>query len=694
MKVPIDWLREYVDISAPLDELAHKLTMAGLEVEEVIALARQDLLRAGGSGTSDQTVWDVKITPNRGDWLSMIGVARELAPIVGGRMRMPSVNVAETDPPSSDSVAISIDDPDLCRRYVGAVVRDVEIRESPDWMRDRLIAAGMRPINNVVDVTNYVMLELGQPLHAFDLSLLRGSRIIVRRARSGETITSLDGVERELDCEMLVIADADRPVAIAGIMGGADSEIREDSEDILIESANFHSTSVRRTAKRLGMVTESSYRFEREVDPSITVTAALRAAQLIAELGGGKVARGVVDVCPVPVEPLVLEARPDRVNALLGTAIEPDEMARCLNALEIDTSVRNGLLVCRVPTFRQDVAREIDLIEEVGRVYGYDKLSMTLPRSSMQGKDSPEGAFRDRVRRILMSCGAQEVLTHSLVDSKLAELAGRFNTRVVVRNPLSEDLDAMRAALLPNLLQVLARNQAFGAGDLSVFEIGKVYYNDPAGQIDERLCVAGAMVGSQWRSAWNLPPAAIDADFFLCKGLIESLLAGLGVAGAVFEQTRESLLHPTRAAAIVLNGTRIGTVGEVAPGVAEALDVRGRPCGFELDFHALISVTPEVLKYRETARYPALYRHLAVVVSEDVAYAAVERAVLDAGRGLAESVSLLDVYTGEPIAAGWRSLTLSMVFRSRGKTLTDEEVNEVLADIREALTREVSASFR
>ncbi len=694
MKVPIDWLKEYIDLGAPLDELAHKLTMAGLEVEEVIQLSRQDFAAAGGSGTKDEIVWNVKITPNRGDWLSMIGVARELAPIVGGRMCMPGISVVETDPPSAESISIRLDAPDLCRRYVGVVIRGVTIRESPDWMKDRLIAAGMRPINNVVDVTNYVMLELGQPLHAFDLSLLHGAQIIVRRARPGETITSLDGVERKLEPEMLVIADADRPVAIAGVMGGADSEIGEQTEDILIESANFCSTSVRRTAKRLGMVTESSYRFEREVDPSISVTAALRAAQLIAELGDGQVARGAVDVYPAPVEPFTLEARPRRVNAVLGTSIDADEMARCLNALEIETLVRDGALVSRIPTFRRDITREIDLIEEVGRVYGYDKLPMTLPRSSMQGKDSPEGAFRDTLRRILMSCGAQEVLTHSLVDSALAKLAGKYDTRVVVRNPLSEDLDAMRAALLPNLLQVLARNQAFGNTELSVFEIGKVYHHSPGGDIGEKLSIAGAMVGSQWRSAWSLPARALDADFFWCKGLVESLLAGLGAADVRFTEALEPLLHPTRAAKITVGGTQIGTLGEVSPDVAEALDVRGRPCGFEIDFGALMSVAPRVLTYSEVPRYPALYRDLAVVVANDVKYGDVERAVAVAGAELVESVRLLDVYSGEPVPAGHRSLTISMVFRSRVRTLTDEEVNAVLAEIRGALAREVAASFR
>lgn len=693
MKVPTEWLKDYIELNAPLDELAHKLTMAGLEVEETIKLSRRDFASAGGSGTRDEIVWDVKVTPNRGDWLSITGVARELGPIVGSRLRMPSVDVVETDPPSSEFISINIDDPQLCRRYVGVVIRNVKIKKSPGWMKDRLIAAGMRPINNVVDVTNYVMLELGQPLHAFDLRLLHEAQIIVRRAREGETITTIDGVERELEQDMLVIADADRPVAIAGIMGGADTEISEQTQDILIESANFNSTSIRRTAKRLNMVTESSYRFERQVDPSIAVTAAMRAAQLIYELGGGEIARGAVDVYPTPVEPLTLTVRPDRANAILGTSIASADMAGYLNSLEINTSVENGILKCSVPTFRSDITREIDLIEEIGRVYGYDKLPMTLPRSSMQGKDSPEGAFRDKLRRILMSCGAQEVLTHSLVDGKLAELAGKADIRLVVRNPLSEDLDSMRVMLIPNLLQVLARNQAFGTSSLSIFEIGKIYYRN-GDEIGEKLSVAGAMVGSQWKRAWSLPPKALEADFFLCKGVVESLLDGLGIAGARFARTENPLLHPTRAAKIIVGDREIGILGEIAPNVADILDVRGRPCAFEVDFELLMSVTPDVLKYREVPRYPALYRHLAVVVSDGVDYRDVEQTVIDSGRGLIEEVDLLDLYKGEQIPPDRKSLTLSMVFRSPERTLTDEEVNTVLAEVKEALSRNVGASFR
>lgn len=694
MKLSVNWLNEYVDLKRPVDDMASALTMAGLEVEESDRWTREDFVRAGGAGLADDVVWNVKVTPNRGDWLSIIGVARECAALEATTVRYPSSDLGETSGAASDLIDIRIDDPDLCGRYVGAVIRGATIKQSPDWMKDRLVAAGMRPINNVVDITNYVMLEMGQPLHAFDLRLLRGSQIIVRRARPGEKIVSIDGEERKLDPDMLVIADAERAVAIAGVMGGIDSEISEQTQDILIESANFNSNSIRRTAKRLSMVTESSYRFERGVDPSISANAAVRAAELICELAGGQAAEGVVDVNPCPVRPRAIQVRPERANAILGTAIDAADMVRYLQSYEIEAEMRDGRLACTAPTFRSDLAREIDLIEEIGRAYGYDQLGTTLPAKSLPGTDSQAGKLRDRVRRVLMACGAQEALTHSLVDGRLADLAGRGRERIALRNPLSEETDSMRVSLIPNLLQVLQRNQAAGTPNLSVFEIGKVYYRTSNNGFGERVSVAGAMVGDLWASSWNRSRETLDADFFLCKGTVESLLAELAVPDVEFLEAKNALLHPTRAAKLVAGGREIGLLGETSPKVRDALDVRGRPCVFEIDFESLMELVPERLVYREIARYPATERHLSVAVAKDVNYAALDKLVRQSGGELVEDVELLDVYTGEQVGKNRQSLTLSVVFRSKEKTLTDEEVSASLARIREALSTAVGASFR
>lgn len=693
MKVSTNWLKKYIDIDCPLHELADGLTMAGLEVEETNSLSKDDFKAAGGAGLEDDIVFDVKITPNRGDWLSMIGVAREAAPLLNKKVRLPEPKVCGKKPVTSELINIKVNDPDLCKRYMGIVVRNVVIKDSPEWMQDRLIAAGMRPINNVVDITNYVMLELGQPLHAFDYSLVKGHQIIARRAKAGETILTLDDVERKLEPDMLVIADSECALAVAGIMGGSYSEISKQTKDILIESANFNSVSIRRTSKRLGLVTESSYRFERSVDPSVVELAALRAVELICEYADGEAAEGKVDVYPDPVKPLNIKVRPNRVNAILGTSIEAKAMVEYLISLGIEAHIENDIIETVVPTFRPDITKEIDLIEEVGRVYGYDKLEMTLPNTALQGKDSKEGKFRAKIRRILMSCGIQEVLTHSIVDSKLADIAGKTAEKLIIRNPLSEELDSMRSMLIPNLLQVVARNQAYGTQDVSVFETGKVYYNKE-GSIGEKLAVAGAMVGNLWKSAWSLPVKSLDVDFYLCKGVIESLLSGLGIVGTKYVKASETVLHPTRGAEILVNGKSLGFFGEVAPSIIESMDIRGRACIFELNFDALMSAAPVDISCKELPKYPALYRHITAVVSDKIKYENMEDVVRRSGKGLVEDVALLDVYKGEQIGDGNSSVTLSVVFRSLDKTLTDEEVNKVLADIKEALKNEVCASFR
>ncbi len=694
MKLSVNWLKEYIEFDRSIDQMASDLTMAGLEVEESDAWTREDFVREAGAGVSDDTVWNVKVTPNRGDWLSIIGVARECAALAGRKVNYPPSFAEDLRSAPNEDVKIRIDDSDLCGRYVGAVIRGATIKESPDWMKDRLVAAGMRPINNVVDVTNYVMLEMGQPLHAFDLGLLRGRQIVVRRSTPGEKIVSIDGEERELDPEMLVIADAERAVAIAGVMGGIDSEISKQTQGILIESANFNPSSIRRTAKRLGMVTESSYRFERGVDPSICANAAVRAAELICELAGGEAASGVVDVCPRPVEPMAIRVRPERANAVLGTSISVRDMAHYLESYEIGVETDNGLLVCTIPTYRSDLTREIDLIEEIGRAYGYSRLDTTLPAKSLPGTDSAAGKLRDRVRRVLMSCGAQEVLTHSLVDGRLADLAGRGRERITLRNPLSEEADSMRVMLIPNLLQVLQRNQAAGTPSLSVFEIGKVYFRTEDGGYSEKLSCAGAMVGDLWADHWSKPQEALEVDFYTCKGTLQSLLVEMGVRDIVFTETSDALLHPTRAAKVMVGGREIGILGEASPKVRDALDVRGRACAFEIDFEALLDCVPEKSIYSEIARYPATDRHLSVAVSRDVKYESLDKIVRKSGGELVEDVVLLDVYTGEQVGENRQSLTLSVVFRSKEKTLTDEEVNVALSGIREALSRNIGASFR
>ncbi len=681
MKVPVEWLYEYVKPGCGLSELCDALTMGGLEVEAI-----------ENAETPDQAILDVKITPNRGDCLSMLGMAREVAALFRAKMQKPDFGSLAARTGVASPIKISIKDVDLCRRYVGCVLKGVKVKPSPSWMQDRLTAAGLRPINNVVDVTNYVMLEFGQPLHAFDLTLLQGSEIIVRRAAKGEKVTTIDGEARPLEPDMLVIADANRPVAVAGVMGGAESEINESTTDIMLESASFKDSSIRRTSKRLGMSTDASYRFERGVDPNVCLDAALRAAQLILQTGGGEMVGEAVDVYADKVDAIDVAVRPERAVAILGCDIAANEMVDILNRLGIDTAERDGKLVSRVPTFRTDITREIDLIEEIGRLHGFENMPMTMPKAASQGKDSPQGAFIRKLRRILMASGCQEALTHGMVDKRLVDLCGEACKPVIIRNCLSEELNAMRVMLIPGLLQVVERNQSFGTADVSVFEIARIYAQGKEG-IDERLSICGAMVGNMWRSSWGRPAEALEVDFFVAKGVIENLFSELAIKDVSFARAEHPLLHPSRTAKIVCGGVELGVLGEVSPAVREKLDLRGRPCVFELDFEALRAAANVQRTYAEAARFPASYRHMSVLLDEDLPYEKVESAIIGAAEFVSD-VRLRDVYKGKGVDPGMRSLTIAVTFRSPDRTLTDEEANASLDKIKAALVDKCGAQFR
>lgn len=681
MKVPVEWLYQYVKPNCGLTELCDKLTMAGLEVEAVEK-----------AETPDQAILDIKITPNRGDCLSMLGMAREVAALFCAKLEKPDVAQTPGKPGEQSPVKISIKDPDLCRRYVGCVLKGVKVKTSPDWMQRRLTEAGLRPINNVVDVTNYVMLEFGQPLHAFDYTLLQGSEIIVRRAAPGEKVTTIDGEDRPLEPDMLVIADANIPVAVAGVMGGAESEIGENTTDIMLESANFKDSSIRRTAKRLGMGTDASYRFERGVDPNVCLDAAMRAAGLMLETGGGEMVGGFVDVYPGKVDPIDVTVRPERTCAILGCDISAEEMVDILNRLNIETVLKEGKLQCQVPTFRTDITREIDLIEEIGIMHGFEKMPMTLPQGASQGKDSPQGTLMRKLRRILMSSGLQETLTHGMVDKRLVDLCGEECKPVIIRNPLSEELNSMRVSLIPGLLQIIERNQSFGTNDVSVFEIARIY-RQTSGGIDERLSVCGAMVGSMWGSSWGRPAQALDVDFYVAKGVLENLCSELAVKDVRFERANHPLLHPSRTAKVSAGGVELGVTGEVSPAVREKMDLRGRPCVFELDFEALRSAASSQRTYLEAPRFPASYRHMSVLVGDEPPYEQIE-AVVSASADYLSDVRLLDVYKGKNVDPGKRSLTIAVSFRSADRTLTDEEANAELEKIKSALVEKCGAQFR
>lgn len=674
MLVPVTWLREYADFTLASQALADRLTMAGLEVEEI--------READG-----ETVFVTYVTPNRSDLLSMIGVARETSALLDIPLKPPQVSLVEGETPADSLAKVEILSPVNCPRYSARVITGITIADSPEWMQKRLLAAGMRPINNVVDATNYVLLEFGQPLHAFDCDLLADHHIIVRQAEPGEKIITIDGEERTLDPDVLVIADPKHAVAIAGVMGGSDSEVNLRTKNVLLESAHFNRLSIRRTARKLGMSTEASYRFERGVDPNLTVQALDRVSQLIQETGG-TIAQGVIDVYPQRIEPVTLTIRPERTRRLLGMQVSDDQVVDYLSRLGMEVS-RNGEIRVSVPTFRADIEREVDLIEEIGRLHGYEKIPETLPSGEcMQGRDSDQGRFESEITDLLISCGLHEVQTNTMAPPE-EEVA-----QVAIRNPLSEELGYLRGSLTPNLLAVLSYNAGRGIRDLGVFEIGQVFEPDDSGAIVERSSVAGAITGHMWDKAWNVEKGALQADFFLCKGIVETLLDRIGIRDLAFCPDSLSGFHPGRAARIISKDVELGIIGEISAARTKALDIPSRVYAFELDLTLLMSKASAGTEFGTVSRYPASSRDLAVVVPESMPYRCVHEAIVKGAGELLESVSLFDLYQGQPLPAGHKSLAFNIIFRSRERTLRDEEVDERLDQIREFLVINLAASFR
>ena len=689
MRLPIEWIKEHVAVDAGAEEIADRLTMAGLEVEEKAESVIGPVL-------------DIKVTPNRGDCLSVIGVARELRAAYGvgvgerGNTQGASGEVPTTQRPNDPTARVSIEAADLCARYAARIVRNLKIGPSPQWMQDRITAAGMRPINSIVDVTNYVMLETGQPLHAFDYDKLAEHRIVVRRARAGETLTTLDGQDRQLSPSMLVIADAERPIALAGVMGGAESEMTEQTSTLLLESAHFDPLSVRRTAKALDMRTEASYRFERYVDPANVVAAANRACELIAELGMGDVAPDVVDVVARPIEIRHQDVRPARVSEMLGYEVTDREVVTTLSSLGFelqDTTVLHSLLVFSVPTWRPDIVREIDLVEEVGRVLGYERIPESLPKGeSLQGIDSPKSRFEERVRQVLAGAGLQEIVSHSLLAESALEDPRSSKSRVSIRSALSAELSGLRRSLLPGLIDSLERNVRRGQAPLVFFEVGHLFRRHGEGY-DEEPAVGAVIAGPMVVASWQKESRMEAADFQTVKGIVELLIEGLHVPALTFTSSDDPRLHPGRAADVLLDGDVIGHIGELHPRLTADLTTRHRLVAFELRLEPLSAAVAAVRAFRPLTPYPAVVRDLAPRLSSDMAYRSVERAVESAEVAVLERLALTDLYTGAPLPEGTKSLTLSLTFRAPDRTLTDEEVNGALDAIRIALERDCGATF-
>jgi len=643
------------------------------------------------------TIFDLDITPNRPDCLSVIGIAREIAALTGQSLRLLEVSYKEAALPIDQQISIEIADPNLCPRYCASLINGVKIAESPKWMQQRLLACGMRPINNIVDVTNYVMLEYGQPLHAFDYHRIRGKRIIVRRAADDETLVTLDGVERVLSRDMLVIADEEGAVAIAGVMGSANSEVTQQTTSILLEAANFNPASIHHTGNTLRLPSEACMRFERGIRPELTLPALKRATQLIMQLAGGEAAKEVADVYPGKLdwEPILLSTA--ELKRLLGVAFSLDQMVAALTSLGFDCKPAGSASEVWVtaPYWRSDIHLAVDLIEEVARIIGYDKipatmLSQPLPRQAPE----PILSLKQKIRRSLIGYGFQEVITYSLTSMEmltrlLPEPYPIEPMPLRVANPMTADQEYLRPNLRANLLAALSENRRQEDGGIRLFELGKVYLPRQKDLPDEPEVLCGILSGARLEKLWRVGDDLLD--FYDAKGVVEGLLNQLGVE-ASFEECSDESLHPSKQAAIVIAGNRLGVVGELHPKVLEAFEISGTVCLFEINVTALLPFTTGHKMFQPILRFPSIVRDMALVVDAGITHQRVQDIIKSFP--LVKRVTIFDVYAGEQVPPGKKSLAYSITFQSPAHTLTDEEVNQVQQQILSKLSQELSATLR
>ena len=647
------------------------------------------------------TILDIEVTPNRPDCLSILGVAHEVAAVTGEGVTEPQAAYVEEGPPIEGQAKIEIADPDLCPRYTASLVKEVKVGPSPAWLQDALTRMEQRPINNIVDITNYVMLEYGQPLHAFDFDLIKDSTIIVRPARHGERLTTLDDETRTLKPPMLAIADADDAVALAGVIGGAETGVTEGTTSVLLESAKFDPINTRRTAAELRLSTEASYRFERGIRAELAPLALKRATQLVLQVAGGKAAEGIVDVYPGRKESPAVQITGRRTKQVLGVDFSTDEVERVLKSLGFERAEKteDGLLM-RTPYWRSDIAIEDDLIEEVARIAGYDNIpTTTLSTPIPHHEPHPAREVRERLREALAASGMQEVISYSLTSRRALDNAGALSDGVEpirIANPMSSEVEFLRTSLRGSLLETLSSNLSTSRSEgFRLFEIGNVYLpkeDAKEGELpDEKEMLVGVISGPRFQTSWLAPPG--DMNFFDAKGLLDAALRQVGVK-AEFEPSEDPILHPGKTARLASAGEPIGVIGEVHPEVLDLFDLEGSTTAmFEIDLDALYpTVVNAAGGYLTPSRFPESERDLALIVDADVPAARVQ-SIIDLNE-LVRSSSPFDVYIGEGIPAGKKSIAFRAVFQSPTTTLTAEQVDVAQAEILRQLRSEVGAELR
>ncbi|PUA35558.1 phenylalanine--tRNA ligase subunit beta [Paenibacillus elgii] len=668
-------------------------TQVGASILDVLAL--------------NDEVMDFDLTPNRSDCLSMLGAAYEIGAILGRGVKLPDAEAGLNDSAAAvkaaDRISVEISAKEQCSHYAARLIEGVKIGPSPLWLQNRLMAAGVRPINNIVDVTNFVMFEYGQPLHAFDADQLNNGHIDVRLAREGEKLVTLDDAERTLEPHMLLITDGVKPVAIAGVMGGANSEVSEGTTRILLESANFAGSSVRKTSRQLGLRSEASLRFEKEANPEAVIPALNRAAALIAELAGGQVASGIVEAVAEERKPVQIELTVSRINGYLGTELSVEEVKAIFERLNftVEPLEQDGLLV-HVPSRRGDITRAVDLIEEVARLHGYDNIPTTLMNVvTTPGALTREQAIRRMTRTLLTGSGLHEAITYTFTHpEQIRQYAGAYPDAkpIALAMPMSEDRSVLRTSLIPHLLDVAVYNRNRNQDDVAVFEIGRVFVTGDA-QLsrlpEEKLQLAILMTGKRSELHWTGKPA--DVDFYDLKGIFEGVVSYLGIDGVRYEAAQPEGFHPGRTAQIVVettSGSRaIGTIGQLHPALQQQKDLADTYV-LEVELDTLAQLASESFAYRPLPRFPAIGRDMALVVDRSVPVGDLLAKARETAGSLLESIQVFDIYTGERLGADKKSVAISLVYRTLERTLTDEEVSELHGRVVAALEEGFGAELR
>lgn len=647
----------------------------------------------------DEYVLKLDLTPNYARCLGMIGIAREIKALLPDKeINYPEFEIENTSSEKiEEQVGVKIEDSDLCPRYTGRLIKNVEIGPSPEWMQQRLEAAGVRPINNVVDITNYILLEYNQPLHAFDYDSIDGKDIIVRRAKKEEKLVTLDDQERQLNEEILVIADKKKALGLAGVMGGANSEVTADTVNIFLEAAYFKPENIRKTARSLGLPSDASHRFERGIDIEKLIEASNRAAYLMQQYAGGEIVKGIIDEYPDPVTGLKIDLNVERVNEILGIELSREKMVEMLKRLEFTIQESDtNILKVEVPSYRNDVERQADLIEEVARMYGYNKIPVTRTESSQQGKRTREQKLRDIVKETMISSGLDEIITFSLMgkdiyDKLKISAESKLRNWVEIKNPLNKAFSIMRISLLPGLIKVLSNNSKRQLEELGFFELGKVFFDHGAGERpQEKMMLVGGSMGYSddfWQNE--------AGDFFYLKGILENLFDRFDKSELKFEAASKPYLHPGRTAKIIYDNQEIGVIGELLPGLIKEFDLGEGTTIFQLDFEFLEEeVELGEYKYVSLPKFPAVSRDLAIVVKQNIAAGDILSLIRKTGGKLLKSVELFDLYQGDQISEGCRSLAFKLLFQAQDRTLTDQEVDDIFEKVVSDLEEEFDAKLR